>query len=89
MALSATTPALGVASNSRTSRPRRGSKQFPAAVYVRGTERVEAGQPLFRLVDTTQRTAVETARRGVAEVDAAAALARADLAASQAHILEA
>ncbi|TDH62980.1 HlyD family secretion protein [Dankookia rubra] len=60
-----------------------------AEVFVRGTDHVEAGQPLFRLVDTTQRTALETARRAVAEVDAAAALARADLAESQARILEA
>src|ERR687893_792594 len=60
-----------------------------AEIYVRGSDRVEAGQPLFKLVDTTQRTAVETARRAVAEVDAAVALARADLAASQARILEA
>ena len=60
-----------------------------AEVYVRGSERVEAGQPLFRLDEATQRTAVEAARRGVAEVDAAGALARADLAASEARILEA
>ena len=60
-----------------------------AEIYVRGSDRVEAGQPLFKLVDTTQRTAVETARRAVAEVDAAVALARAVLAASQARILEA
>ena len=58
-------------------------------IYVRGSERVEAGQPLFRLEDTTQRTAVETARRAIAEVDAAVALSRADLAASDARILEA
>jgi multidrug resistance efflux pump len=58
-------------------------------IYVRGSERVEAGQPLFRLVDTTQRTAVETAHRAIAEVDAAVALARADLAATEARILEA
>jgi multidrug resistance efflux pump len=58
-------------------------------IYVNGSQRVEAGQPLFRLVDTTQRTAVETARRAIAEVDAAVALARADLAASEARILEA
>jgi multidrug resistance efflux pump len=50
---------------------------------------VEAGAPLFRLADERQRTAVETARRAIAEVDAAQALARADLAASQARILEA
>jgi multidrug resistance efflux pump len=60
-----------------------------AEIHVRGSSRVEAGQPLFRLVDATQRTAVETARRAVAEVDAAAALARADLAATEARILEA
>ncbi|PWS35193.1 secretion protein HlyD [Falsiroseomonas bella] len=60
-----------------------------AEVYVRGSERVEIGQPLFRLDDSTQRTAVETAHRGVAEVDAAFALARADLLQSEARMLEA
>ncbi|WP_237214108.1 HlyD family secretion protein [Falsiroseomonas oryziterrae] len=60
-----------------------------AEVYVRGSERVEAGQPLFRLDDATQRTAVETARRGVAEVDAAVVAARADLLQSEARVLEA
>jgi multidrug resistance efflux pump len=60
-----------------------------AEVYVRGSDEVEAGQPIFRLDDATQRTAVETARRQVAEVDAAFALARADLAQSEARMLEA
>jgi multidrug resistance efflux pump len=60
-----------------------------AEIHVRASEDVRAGQPLFRLADETQRTALETARRGVAEVDAAAALARADLAAARARILEA
>jgi multidrug resistance efflux pump len=59
-----------------------------AEVYVRGSERVEAGQVLFRLDDRTQRTAVEAARRGVAEVDAAFALARADLAQADAKLIE-
>jgi len=59
-----------------------------AEVYVRASEQVEGGQPLFRLDDSTQRTAVESSRRAVAEVDAAFALARADLAASEARILE-
>jgi multidrug resistance efflux pump len=59
-----------------------------AEIHVRGSDRVEAGQPLFRLDDQSQRTAVETAQRGVAEVDAAFALARADLAASEARMLE-
>ncbi len=58
-------------------------------VYVRGSDRVEAGQPLFRLLDTTQRTAVERARREVAEVDAAVLLAQADLAQGEARLLEA
>jgi multidrug resistance efflux pump len=60
-----------------------------AEIFVRGSERVEAGQPLFRLDDETQRTAVETARRAVAEVDAAASVAAADLAQAEARILEA
>jgi multidrug resistance efflux pump len=60
-----------------------------AEVYVRGSERVEMGQPIFRLDDASQRTAVETARRQVAEVDAGFALARADLAQAEARILEA
>lgn len=60
-----------------------------AEIYVRGSDRVEAGMPIFRLADETQRTAVETARRAVAEVDAATALARADLATADARILEA
>ncbi len=60
-----------------------------AEVYVRGTDDVEEGEPIFRLDDRSQRTAVETARRQVAEVDAAFALARADLAQSEARVLEA
>lgn len=60
-----------------------------AQVHVRGSDRVEAGQPIFTLDDASQRTAVETARRQVAEVDAAFALARADLAQAQARMLEA
>lgn len=60
-----------------------------AEINVRGSERVEAGQPIFRLDDASQRTAMETARRQVAEVDAAFALARADLAQSEARLLEA
>lgn len=60
-----------------------------AQVHVRGSDRVEAGQPIFTLDDASQRTAVETARRQVAEVDAAFALARADLAQANARMLEA
>lgn len=57
-------------------------------VFVRGSEEVKAGQPLFVLDDRTQRTAVERAQREMAEVDAAQALARADLAQAEARVLE-
>lgn len=60
-----------------------------AEVFVRGSEPVQAGAPLFRLADETQRTAVEAARRAVAQVDAAMLVARADLASAEARILEA
>jgi len=60
-----------------------------AEIFVRGSMEVQAGQPLFRLEDETQRTAVESARRAIAEVDAAAVVAQADLAQAEARILEA
>jgi multidrug resistance efflux pump len=60
-----------------------------AEIYVRGSDDVRAGEPIFRLDDRSQRTAVETARRQVAEVDAAFVLGRADLAQSEARLLEA
>lgn len=60
-----------------------------AEIFVRGSEPVEAGAPLFRLADESQRTAVETARRAVSQVDAAVLVARADLASAEARILEA
>ncbi len=60
-----------------------------AEVHVRGSEKVTAGQPLFTLDDRSQRTAVERAQREVAEVEASFALARADLAQSEARMLEA
>ena len=60
-----------------------------AEVFVLGSEPVQAGAPLFRLADETQRTAVEAARRAVSQIDAAMLGARADLAAAEARILEA
>ncbi len=60
-----------------------------AEVHVHGSEQVVAGQPLFILDDRSQRTALERARREVAEVDAAFALAKADQAKAEAHIIEA
>lgn len=60
-----------------------------AEVFVRGSEHVRAGQPLFTLDDRSQRTAVDRAQREVVEVDAAVVLARADLAQAGARLLEA
>lgn len=53
-----------------------------AEVHVRGQDRVEAGQPLFRLDDTSQQAALESARRRIAEVDASLSVAQDQLAAA-------
>jgi multidrug resistance efflux pump len=60
-----------------------------AEIFVRASEPVDANEPLFRLDDSSQRTAVEAARRAVSQIDAALLGARADLAAAEARILEA
>lgn len=51
-----------------------------AEVNVAINQRVEAGQPLFRLDASSQQAAVDTARSRVAEVDAALVLAGPELA---------
>jgi multidrug resistance efflux pump len=58
-------------------------------VYVGITERVKAGQPLFKLDSTEQEAAAETARRRIAEAEAALEVARSQLAVSDAQIQEA
>ena len=60
-----------------------------AEVYVGPNERVEAGQPLFRLDSSMQEAALETARRTVAEVDAATEVAQTELAAADGLIRQA
>jgi multidrug resistance efflux pump len=50
-----------------------------AEVYVGMSGSVKEGQPLFRLDSSKQETAVETARRKIAEVDAETTVARADV----------
>jgi multidrug resistance efflux pump len=57
-----------------------------AEVFVRGSERIERGAPIFRLDNSKQAAAVDTARRQVVEVDAQMSVARADLAAAEAQI---
>lgn len=60
-----------------------------AEVYVRNNEEVEAGQPIFRLDGSSQEAAAETARRRIAEVDAALALSVAQRDEAQASIEQA
>ena len=57
-----------------------------AEIYVGVSGDVEKGAPIFRLDDTKQQAALETAKRRVAEVDAALVMARADIAASEGQI---
>lgn len=52
-------------------------------VYVENNQDVEAGAPIFRMNASTQEAIAETARRRIAEVDAALVLAESDLASAQ------
>ncbi|QDG77842.1 HlyD family secretion protein [Labrenzia sp. PHM005] len=56
-------------------------------VYVLDNEFVRAGEPIFRLDTQRQQAAAETARRRIAEVDAAATVAQAELAAAEGNIV--
>ncbi len=58
-------------------------------VYVGVNQKVEAGAPLFRLDGSEQKAAIETARRRIAEVDAATDVARTELAGADGLIQEA
>lgn len=58
-------------------------------VYVGINQKVDVGAPLFRLEDSQQRAAVETARRQVAELDAQADVAQTELATADSQIQEA
>lgn len=60
-----------------------------AEVYVGPNDKVEAGQPLFRLDSSMQEAALETARRTVAEVEAATEVAQTELAAADGLIRQA
>lgn len=60
-----------------------------AEVHVAFNDRIEAGQPIFSLDDSAERAAVETLQRRLAEIDAAAELAEADLAQAEGRIAEA
>jgi multidrug resistance efflux pump len=60
-----------------------------AEVFVKLSERIEKGAPIFRLDDSKQEAAVESARRRIAEVEAEIVVARADLLAADGQIQQA
>jgi len=60
-----------------------------AEVYVQISDRVEQGKPIYRLDSSRQQAAVETARRRIAETDAAMVGAQADLLAADAQLEQA
>ena len=60
-----------------------------AETFVELSQRVKAGQPLFRLDSTEQEAAAETARRKIAEVEAAMVVAKSQLAEADGRIAQA
>jgi multidrug resistance efflux pump len=58
-------------------------------IYVQNRAQVKAGQPIFRLDSSEQAAALETAKRRVAETDAAFEMAKTELAGADARIREA
>jgi multidrug resistance efflux pump len=58
-------------------------------VYVDYRDEVKAGDPLFRLDETEQRAAIETATRRIAEVEATMATAQSTLAEAEGRIVQA
>ena len=60
-----------------------------AEVFVGTNEKVAAGAPLFRLDNSEQQAALETARRRVAEIDAETTVAQSELASADGLIAQA
>src|SRR6267154_2457850 len=60
-----------------------------ARFFVGTSSPVEQGAPLFRLDSATQEASVETARRKIAEIDAALVVARSDVEKAQGQLQEA
>lgn len=60
-----------------------------AEVFVQNNEIVPAGTPLFRINDSSQRAAVETAKTKISEVDAAFVVTQSELAAAQGSVEQA
>lgn len=55
-------------------------------VYVSRNQKVKAGEALFKLDDSKQKAALETARKRIAEIDAEMVVAKSDLVAADARI---
>src|SRR5262245_20986743 len=60
-----------------------------AEVYVRSSDRVAQGAPIFRLDSSKQEAALETARRKVAEVEAALVAVQSDIAKADGQLRDA
>jgi multidrug resistance efflux pump len=58
-------------------------------IFVKSRDKVKAGQPIFKLDSSKQQAALETARRRIAEVDAAMEQAKVELEAADGKIQEA
>ena len=58
-------------------------------IFVSISDKVKAGEPIFRLDNSEQKAALETAQRKLAEVDSAIELAKTQLVVSDAQISEA
>lgn len=60
-----------------------------AEVFVGFSDDVKQGEPIFRLDSSRQEAAAETARRRIAEADAALVVARADIVGADGRLIEA
>ena len=60
-----------------------------AEVFVKPSDDVEKGAPIFRLDSTKQQAALELATRRISEVDAAMVMAKAEIAAAEGQIQQA
>ncbi len=58
-------------------------------VYVTRNQKVNAGEPLFKLDSSQQKAALETAQKRIAEIDAEMLVAKSDLVAADARIKQA
>ena len=58
-------------------------------IFVKWRDKVEKGAPLFKLDSTKQEADLELAKRRIVEVDAAMAMAQADIAAAEGKMIEA